>query len=562
MTNIVQVYLDGSPVPADQIGGSQASKISYDMNSEDGLLAVSYANTLTFSGAAYAYIMSVLIDAPTANTNSIKLAVFATCCKELDGSPLRIFSGLISRGDIAFCDNPNGACAVEVSALDNSAAAEKINCIRNTIIHARANNGITSNGEDESRPARFVAYYDETRPYSYAYLSLFLVFYLIVISTVILLVITAISVIVSLLSLGAVSPISLNDSRQALAGLVLKKRFHKAPFVSSYLQNACTLCGLALRSPLFEAGGDYYNLMRLDAPYSEGGKTVLEAQGAWLNFNRPNITFAQFFATFKELNLLYSVTDTELIFDRADRLQNTVWIDFSVGNREVLEFCFEPSDTVQPAGEIFKFADDGTDKIGNEANRLWSGQVVDYNTPFNPILGGIRQTTIQYGTARLVRDGGESATYDITRNVIYQLASVGTNLIETDLMLMSTGTASVPKLLVWDGLTSRWDARVLRQRLPSGNYAYSIPSWLEQNTQGSFGVRGFYDNLLFISDPRRSIKKNLAYRIRFTYLCEDVRNIGYGKYIKLLRNGSVIDASVDTVEIDLFRGEMTITGKI
>jgi hypothetical protein len=562
MSNIVQVFLDGSPVPADQIDGSQGSKISYDMNSEDGLLAVSYANTLTFSGAAYSYIIARLIDAPTANTNSIKLDVFATCCKASDGSPLRIFSGLISRGDIAFCDNPNGACTVEVSALDNSAAAEKINCIRNTIIHARANNGITSNGEDEGRDAQFVAYYDETRPYSNAYTSLFLVFYLIVLSTGVLLIISAVSLIVSLLSLGAVSPISLNDTRQALAGLALKKRFHKAPFVSSYLQNACTLCGLALRSPLFEAGGDYYNLMRLDAPYSEGGKTALEAQGAWLNFNRPNITFAQFFATFKELNLLYSVTDTELIFDRADRLQNTLWIDFSVGNREVLEFCFEPSDTVQAAGEIFKFADDGTDKVGNEANRLWSGRVVDYNTPFNPILSGIRQTTIQYGTARFVSDGGESATYDITRNVVYQLASVGTSLIETDLMLMSTGTASVPKLLIWDGLTSRWDARILRQRLPSGNFAYSVPSWLNQNTQGSFGVRGFYDNLLFISDPRRSIKKNFAYTLRFTYLCQDLRSIGYGKYVKLLINGSVIDGSVDTVEVDLFKGEMTITGKI
>ena len=564
MSKIVQVFLDGSPVPDEQIDGSQASKISYDMNSEDGLLAVSYANSLTFSGAAYAYIISALVDSPTANANSIKLTIFATCCKEPDGSPLRIFSGLISRQDIAFCEGSIEGCTVEVSSLDNSAAAEKINCIRNTIIHARTNPslGVISDGEDEGRDARFVAYYDEVRPYSNAYLGLFLVFYLILVSSVILLLITAVSYIVTILSLGAVQPISLNDSRQALLGLVLKKRFHKAPFVSSYLQNACTLCQLSLRSPLFQSGGDYYNLMRLDAPYAEGGKTVLQAQGAWLNFNRPNITFSQFLATFRELNLLYSVTDTELIFDRADRLQNNIWIDFSADPREVLEFCFEPSDTVQPAGEVFKFADDGSDKIGNESNRLWSGDVVNYNTPFNPILSGIRQTTMQYGSARFVSDGGESATADITDNPIYGLASVGATLIEKDLMLMSTGTASIPKLLMWDGFSNTYDARVLRQRLSSGVYGYSIASWLNQNTQGSFGVRGFYDNLLFISDPRRSIKKNFAYTIRFTYLCQDLRNIGYGKYIKLLINGSVIDGSVDTVEVDLFNGEMTITGKI
>jgi hypothetical protein len=564
MSNIVQVFLDGSPVPADQIDGSQGSKISYDMNSEDGLLAVSYANSLTFSGGAYAYIISALVDSPTANANSIKLTIFATCCKEQDGSPLRIFSGLISRQDIAFCEGSIEGCSVEVSSLDNSATAEKINCIRNTIIHARTNpnTGVISDGEDESRDARFIGYYDEVRPYSNAYTGLFLVFYLIVLSTGVLLLITAVSLIVSLLSLGGVRPISLNDTRQALAGLVLKKRFHKAPFVSSYLQNACTLCGLALRSPLFQTGGEYHNLMRLDAPYAEGGKTPLEAQGAWLNFNRPNITFAQFFATFKELNLLYAVTDTELIFDRADRLQNNIWIDFSADQREILEFCFEPSDTVQPAGEIFKFADDGSDKIGNESNRLWSGNAVDYNTPFNPILSGIRQTTMQYGSARFVSDGGESATADITDTLIYGLASVGTSLVEKDLLLMSTGTASTPKLLMWDGFSGRFDGKVLRQRLASGVYGYSIPSWLNQNTQGSFGVRGFYDNLLFISDPRRSIKKNFAYTLRFTYLCQDLRDIGYGKYVKLLINGNVIDGSIDTVEVDLFKGEMTITGKI
>lgn len=560
----IKVYLDGSPVADADINGTAGAAVNYDMTAENGVLATTFANELAFSGAAYAYIINKLIRSPTGAVDNIAIRIEATCCKDSSGAPLVLFRGLFSRADLAYCEGGNNTCEVSVSALDSSPAASKLDCIRNTIIHARTGqNGQTSNGVDEGRRAVFFGYYDEPRPYSSAFLGLFSALYLIVISTTILLVLDAITRILNFITFGGVPVISLTDSRQFILGLVLKKRYQKAVLINSYLQNACKLCGLQLRAPLFEAGGAYYNLTRLDAPYSEGGRTILETEGNWINFNRPNITFAQLFATFAPLNIGYVVTDTELIFDRIDRLQGDIWLDLTTRGNDILEQCYDPSDTNPPAGEIFRFAEDGSDKVGNEFIRLWSGDIVDYNTPFNPILKGIKQTNLEYGAARFVLDGGVSAVRDIQVNFIWPLATLGSpNLVDNRLMLISQGTATAPKLLLWDEASQIEDATVQRRASTGGNYLYNIPAWLNQNTQGSFGVTGFYDNLLAISDPRRTLRKNFAFRVRFSYICEDLRTIGYGKGIKLVVDGQAVRADVDTVEIDLEKGEITITGKI
>lgn len=562
MDKTIEVYLDGAVVADTDLDGTAGSKITYDMNSDDGLLSVAYSNTLSFSGVAYSHIIDRLIDSPTANSNSVEMRIFATCCNASDGSPLLLFSGLISRRDISFCEFGTEQCSVAVTALDNSVAADKIRCVRDTIIHARTGPyGVTSNGEDTARVRRFFAYYEETRPYSFAYFTFFIGLYLVVLATTIFLLIDVVTRILNFISFGAIPLISFSDNRAALLALFFKKRFRTAPFINSYLQNACTLCQLALRSPLFDLNGTFYNLTRLDAPILESGRDGRNETSVWRDFNRPNITFAQLFATFRELNIGYAVTDTELIFDRFDRLQNMVWIDFAARQDDIISLCYEPNDTVQPAGEVFKFADDGTDKVGNEINRLWSGEVVDYNTPTNPILSGIRQTTVQYGTARFIDDGGSSAIKDISETVLYSVVGLGTNIVEKDAMIMSSGTCLVPKLLLWDGASPFNNAKV--KRYPSGGaYAYNVPVWLNQNAPATFGVDTFFSETLAQTDPRNALSKSLNYTLTFVYSCEDLRTIGYGKTIRISRNNTMVTGSIENIEIDLELGEITINGKI
>lgn len=553
MSRAVRIYLDGNLVDDKDVSGVEDASINIDQNNDDGVLSVSFGSEFSFTGAAYTYIISRLVDSPTASTNSMLLRVDATCCTSSDGSPLTVFEGIVSRGELAWCEKGLDKCVVNVSALEKSATSDALNCLKNTIIHARRGpNGTTSQGENERRSARYVGYYDETRPYSFAYLTLLFALNLLIITT-------TIRALITVLSLGF---ISFNESTRFIVAIFAKKRYHKAPFVSSYLANACKLCGLNLRAPLFQAGGAYYNLMRLDAPYQEGGTDIPKASTVWRKFNRPNISFAEFLASFKELNLTYAVAGNTLVFDRIDRVQNTLWIDFSTDERTIYERCYEDTDKVQPALELFEYTNDSSDKIGNEAVRLWSGEIVDYNTPFNSILTGVRRTTVQYGTARFIEDGDTSALSDIANSTLYAVSTFGLNVIDKKAMLMSTGTCIAPKLIMWDGVSPVADAHVLRQATVSGAYAYSIPSWLNQNALSTFGTAGFYDNLLRVSDPRLNLKKNLVFRVRFKYLCEDLRTIGYGKFIRIQRGSQIVRGDVQNIEIDLNKGEMTITGVI
>ena len=553
MSRPVRIFLDGNLVDDADVSGVEDARINIDQNSDDGVLSVSFGSEFVFTGAAYAYIISRLVDSTTANTNSVILEVQATCCTNSDGTPLTVFNGIVSRGEISWCEKGLDKCSVNVEALEKSQTSDAINCLKNTIIHARrGQNGRTSQGENEGRSARYIGYYDETRPYSFAYLTLLFALNLLVITT-------TIRALITVLSLGF---ISFNESTRFIVNAFAKKRYHKAPFISSYLANACKLCGLNLRAPLFQAGGAYYNLMRLDAPFQEGGVNIPKAEIVWRKFNRPNISFAELLGSFKELNLVYAVAGNTLIFDRIDRVQNTLWIDFSTNERTIYEQCYENAGKVQPALELFEYTNDDTDKIGNEATRLWSGEIVDYNTPFNHILTGVRRTTLQYGTARFIEDGDTSALSDIANSALYAVSTFGLNVIDKKAMLMSTGTCAAPKLIMWDGVSPVADAHVLRQATVSGAYAYSVPSWLNQNTLSTFGTAGFYDNLLRVSDPRLSLKKNLVFRIRFKYLCSDLRTIGYGKFVRIQRGAQVVRGDIQSIEIDLNKGEMTVTGVI
>jgi hypothetical protein len=557
MSRTVRIFLDGNLVEDKDVSGIEDARITIDQSNSEGAQGVAFGSEFSFSGAAYSYILSRLVDSPTAAQNSVLIRVELTCCTNPDGSPLSPFSGIISRKEISFCEKGLDTCTVQASALENSTVSQKLQCLRNTIIHAqRIGSGRRiSDGEDEGRPARFLAYYEETRPYSYAYLTLFFAVYLLYITIIFRIILAAITA----LTFGLVP---FTDGSAFILNAFLKKRYHKTPFVSSYLANACKLCGLNLDAPLFQAGGAYYNLMRLDAPYQEGGKNRLDALIVWQKFNRPNITFAELLGSFKELNLGYLVTDTTLIFDRIDRIQDRLWIDFSTGERLIYEQCYEADDVVQPAFEVFEYAQDGSDKLGNEAVRVWASEVVDYNTPINPILSGARRTTIQYGAARFIQDGQRCAIEDVTSSTFYAIATFGQNSIDKKAMIMSAGTCSSPKLLVWDGVSPVSNGHVLRQGVGGGAYAYSLPSWLNQNTRNEYGVAGFYENLLTVSDPRLNLKKGFAFRIRFRYLCSDLQNIALGKFVRLQRGTQVVRGDVQSIEIDLNNGEITVTGVI
>lgn len=313
------ITLDGAPVAAIDFDGTDGARVTIEQRS--GESAISFANAITFFGDARAYILAKLVNGANPQIDFVTIAIYDNCCQDANGAAALVFIGRSTRADIEFCDPEyNEDCGVTCTLSDASVAADKIKCVRDVLITQRNYNGRSSRGEDSFRDAVDFGYYEETRPKSFMYIMLYLV-------TLLLVLYLPIIAIITLLSFGLVDTSALYNG---LLGVLLKKKKHRAPFIHSYLHNICTLCGLSLRSSLFNAGGNYHNLTRLDAGLQEGegalgGQTTQEI---YRTFNSPNITLIELMRTLEPLNITYLVTDTELIVERKDYFGGNVWVDF------------------------------------------------------------------------------------------------------------------------------------------------------------------------------------------------------------------------------------------
>lgn len=547
------VKVDNFFVDKSEYNGTKGVRIT--INKSDGGRRASFSGQLIFYGTAKAYILNKLFFGSNPQTEYVTIKLFDECCKDSTGAPLQIYTGKTTRRDISISE-PYGKsdCGVSCSIVDDSQTSEKYQCLQNTIIHANRSidGSITSFGASEFRRAPAFMYYEETRPRSFssALIKLLIIF------------ITIYSPLLFVLRFASFGLIDIDAIYRTLINVLFRARYHIAPYMHSYLFNVCKLCGLTLQSTLFDPYEPLHNMTRLDAPFSEGGKDYQEAGIVWAELNRPNITALQLLATLKELNIAYRVTDTHLLVERKDNLAGGVWIDFMTrGTDSILELNYESGDDAQPAGEIFTYSEDQSDKVGNEAVRAMSGDVVDYNTPFNPTLRGIRQTLIQYGATRFVDD----EPYTNQRSVLgeevdsgYLNFITGSEPIEKRAIISQTGMFSTPRLIMHDGSSA--PERAIRESIngvPNGRL------WLGEDVRATYNIPALYDLLLNINDPRLNLQRNLNYTLRFSFTCEDLRTIDSAQQIRFpfFDEGAVL-GTIETIEIDLETSEITVTGLV
>lgn len=537
----------------DEYDNTADARLTIRQDAQSGA-AYSFGQSLLLFGRARALVFSEIIDAPAPALASLKIRLFDTCCRDAAGNPALLFDGIIEAGDVRWCekDVSTTECFVEVSFRDNGAEADAITCLKNIVIWSREYNGRTSRGEDEGRPARNLVYYEESRPRVFTSIVLGLA---VLVAYVVLVAIAA-------LSLGIAAGIAANAARQIIDSII-RKRFHRIPFVTSYLANICTLCGLRLSSSLFAQGGFLYNLVRLDAAIQEGGRDQTEAARIFREYNAPNITAIQFLDSFRPLNITYKVSGNTLYIEPKNFFGQTLWIDFVTREADVLKLCFEQSDTAQPAGRIYQYTNDQSDKAGNEVLRLWSGYVVDYNTPPNPNLRGIDTVTLPYGTARFLNDTLDSPLANAADGGGFAGSLIGgLGALNDRAMIIQTGVIGLPKLLEIDPQSD--PAECLVKDFNAKMWLYSNPA-ANNPLAGQLNVsttESIYDRLLTIDDPRLNMQKNQRFELTFSYNCDDLRNFAFEKPIQLLRGGAPVLGKVENVEIDLRLGQATISGTI
>lgn len=552
----LRIVLNGTTLRPNEYDGSKGAKITLRQD-ENGEARTSFGSDLRLLGErARTIIFDNLINAANPLLASVPILIYDTCCKDIQGNDKLLFEGIIRFGDVKYCEvKQDGTCEMNIEFQDDSTLAKQLQCLKSIFINSKESpdGSITSLGEDEAKAAIYYDYYEETRPKAYMYVLLYLTMFVVNLITPFLIALT-------ILSLGFFRP---RRAIQAIYDSFLKRRLHKAPFIYSYLKNACKLCGLNLSSSLFDIGGTYHLLTRMDCATQEGGKDKANADSIYNLYNAPLITPIELLQSFRDLNIRWGI-DTQnnlLIVERKDYFSNNVWVDFTAGRAEdIVSLCYEFSGELQPIGAVYKHTSDLSDKTGNESLRNWSG-LADWNTPYNPNLQGYDNRTIQYGTSRFVDDELDSVIYNFSRSVLFQIGTFGGLLFSIDyIMIMSSGTAFAPKLLMWDSQSNQVGARVQKLQNPfGGGSQYNIPARLNvSNVNGDT----FYHNLLEIDNPQNNLLKNQAYTLIYSYICEDINNFSFGKTVKFFRDSVPVLGTVETVEIDLDKFQMTITGKI
>lgn len=556
------VILNGQSLQSADFSGTKDSKIVIRQKDKDGLV-FSYSNNVKVFGEGRQIIFDNILNAVNPWTSAVSLELRDNCCKDENGDAFSMFIGTVTAQDIKWCEktaeDPTGCTTMEITAQDNSIEAQGIKCIKNTpIVLTQSLDGtIQSDGEDESRTAPFYTYCIEARPLVMQALRMsFIILNFIFLIPVFFL----IGILAVTFTFGAVSPAEFTQFiNKHVLGLLGCGRKHKAPFVYSYLKNICKLCGLNLVSSLFDIGGPYHNLTHLNAPFEKGRVKIPKAEEVFKTLNFPGDTGTQFLDTFRNLNIDYGVEGTNLIVERKDYFTNNIWIDFNNREDDIINQCYEFGSEGPKAGRVYEFQKDAGD-IGEEANRLWGGNVVNYNIPFNPILVGVDRVIIPFAPARFMKD--------VFGSLIGNTPIPGVKKPK-NVLLLSRGTLTAPKLLMYDVGSDKEDARVQKATAPNtlASFNYSLDSWL-RNDVANISVAGqqdFYTRLLSIDDPRNATsadRKYQNYEILFKYNCEDLRSYKVGSRIRLVQDGATVTGTIDTLEIDYQLRQMRINGVI
>lgn len=247
-----------------------------------------------------------------------------------------------------------------------------------------------------------------------------------------------------------------------------------APFVRSYITNACTVCGITVddtRDPIFhDVASNYYNTAMITAYTTKGVK--LTGTMGYVEANRPSWTLTMFLSRIKKVfNARWFITDAgELYFDRKDLIGERIWgttpaLDLSADDADYLlsNVCYSWNGKGKPYRIYLKYNPDATDAIGNELLKRFNGEHFDSSSP--QYTETIEESMDDFGVTAFMLDG-KDAPWDVNLKKSFQnqlLIWGGSGNDYNNVIKSTTDTFQLAKLVTWDGVSDMEDARVTKQ---------------------------------------------------------------------------------------------------
>ena len=568
---MLHIKINGTPIQG-RIEGLEDFTLNYSRDSETGRTQKSYTNQLKFYDDGFAIIYPLMVANPNGLNQSATVEVWDDCCN----AP--VYRDLIIRGDMVdFCAND---CFVTCRLTRQDQEELIYQCLNKYEISSNRN-GYFNHPPSGQPKFPLVVYCNELRPnWLMAYL-LELAFILLFIGTAIWPALALIFGAITLILLGIcgalrgielainlIPTVNIDITPPACdqlfqdPGFLFKEyddlldrmaesfigcgRKHPTPLYRQYIENACQICGINQfnSSILNDPNSEYYNALYFNAPADAGDRQSV----GYISENRPTATMSSWLDIIaKDFNARWWISQNQLYFERKDFFLSQPVIYDAVVNAstgDILEgVCFTYNEGKLFSSIKIEALMDAIDDVGNEDRNRYT-VYIDFGS--NPNWEGANKKALSYSPARFRNDGIEPDI--ITRygnrplaNFIFQ----GNLSNFSRALLMSKGTASNPKMLIWDG-QSYTDAYV---KLYNG--VQNMPAMVNS------GQSDLYDKFHRIDDPNQNPFRfwNAEFTVRAN--CQLVQQLDVNRTVRLSTPyGAVVNARINQINANL--GERTI----
>lgn len=407
-------------------------------------------------GDAYTFIKTNLIDSVNLYSNAICVEIYDELCGQT-------MNFKIGTQNLKWCDGEE--CRINLTLIEHDPV---IDCVKNTVISDNTNGDYQAFPSSGNIHPRF-RYCDVIKPtFFFGFIVTFvnaIDAFILSLNLVLLSFFTPLLNTINLFFGTSYTPPQIPYTATALLGC---NRLYPSPFVRSYIENVCTLCGVTVddtTDPIFhDSASNFHNTALLTAFTTKG---VQQSSGKdYIVNNRPSWTLFDLMSKLKMPfnGRFFFKNNTELHFNRKDLIGVQLWgatpsIDVSstgADNKYLLgNVCFNWNGEGKPSRINMKYSHDMSDNIGNELLCRFNGEYItpggnpNYNTP-------VERITPDFGAMSFVLDGKDTI-WDA--NLEYSLGAVLAGSSFSGALKTQGDTLQLAKLIIWDGTSPIMDAR-------------------------------------------------------------------------------------------------------
>lgn len=400
-------------------------------------------------GDAYTFIRTNLIDSVNLYSNSI-------CVQVTDDDCGNVFQFKIETKNLKWCDGD--ICKISMALVEYNPV---IDCVKNTVISDNTNGEFQEFPVSGNPHPRF-RYCDVIKPtFLFGFIITFVNAVSALLASINFVLLVTFGPIINTINAFFGTSYAIPAIPDPFSSIVGCNRLYPAPFVRTYIDNVCNLCGVTVDDTtdtiFHEVTSNYYNTALLTAYTTKGVKD--SSTKDYIINNRPSWTLFDLMSKLKiPFNgRFFFKNNLDLHFARKDLIGVQLWgatptvdvSDTGADNTNLLgNVCYQWNGDGKPSRINMKYSADMSDNIGNELLSRFNGEYLspanpNYNTP-------VEKVTPDFGAQSFVLDGKDTV-WDA--NLVNAIGPMLAGFSYDGVLKTQGDTLQLAKLIIWDGIS-------------------------------------------------------------------------------------------------------------